>query len=471
MARVREKGKVFRDPVHGLIRIEPRDSFILELIDTPEFQRLRRIRQLGVSFVTYHGAEHSRFSHSLGVFNFAQKIILSLRARYQSQKQVLDCLDEHENQIKAAALLHDTGHGPFSHMIERAFKKHSNHEMRTTQLIQDAGGRIRSILDANSIPADLVADIVSKTHPCRLAVDIVSSQLDADRMDYLLRDSLFTGVEYGKYDSDWILNAMCVGLDPVAPASSGAEFWRLCLDQSRGLHSAEQMIMARAHMTMQVYFHRVTRGFELLLLNLFSQAAEHAEELPDGTPDVVRKFFASEGDLSTAEWLRFDESQMIASMHAWANISARGSLPRLAEFSAAFLERRRYYQGVQIPDGLEFRLREVSKALEDGGLVENLDWGLDNAEQMPYKGLQWSARNQRRDGETASAESILVASGRLDERAQVIEAVSDVLRDLDISKLKARRLYFARSKAERFRAVLTDYKFNAEDFEFVEGAE
>lgn len=469
MARVREKGKVFRDPVHGLIRIEPRDSFVLELIDTPEFQRLRRIRQLGVSFVTYHGAEHSRFAHSLGVFSFAQKIIGSLRARYQSEQDVLDCLDRYERQIKAAALLHDIGHGPFSHMIERAFKKHANHEKRTTQLIQEQGGRIRSILDAHGIQPDLVADIISKTHPCRLAVDIVSSQLDADRMDYLLRDSLFTGVEYGKYDADWILNAMCIGQDPTV-SGNGSDVWRLCLDHGRGLHSAEQMIMARAHMTMQVYFHRVTRGFELLLLNLFGQAAKHASDLPSGTSDEVRKFFETEGDLSPEEWLRFDESQMVASMHVWAS-ERGGPIPHLAEFATAFLERKRYYQGVQIPEGMVFRLREMGNALEENGLEENLDWGIDNAEQMPYKGLQWSARNRRRDAETASAESILIATGRLEERAQEIEAVSDVLRGLDISKLRAQRVYFAKSKAKKFRQVLTEFGFGAEAFEIEEGAD
>ncbi|MFG0291772.1 MAG: HD domain-containing protein [Phycisphaerales bacterium JB050] len=468
MPRVRDKGKVFRDPVHGLIRIEPSDAFILELIDTPEFQRLRRIRQLGVSFVTYHGAEHSRFAHSLGVFNFSQRIINALRTRYQNSASVLECLDDHHREIKAAALLHDVGHGPFSHMIERAFHKKVDHESRTVNIIQHAEGEVRKILEYHGISPDHVADIVSKTHPCRLAIDIVSSQLDADRMDYLLRDSLFTGVEYGRYDSDWILNAMCIGRDPASPQGSDRSRWRLCLDQSRGLYSAEQMIMARAHMTMQVYFHRVTRGFEVLLLNLFSEASKFAEILPSGTPAVVRDFFCAKGDLSPEQWLQFDESQLTAAIHSWAQEAGSEQLSELAVLADAFLNRRRYYVGVQLPEGLQV-IVDLPKRLEESGLRKNLDWSLDLAEQMPYKGLLWSARRRRRDAEEASAESILMGSGNLDESAQEIEAVSDVLKELDVNPLAARRLYLRRDKADKFKCILDEFGFDALEVEEDEG--
>ena len=117
------KGKVFRCPVHGLIRIDPEDEYILDLINTPEFQRLRRVRQLGVSSFTYPGAEHTRFAHSLGVFNFAQQIVASLQRRYAAQTELVSLLAYQRRNVLAAALLHDVGHGPFSHMIERAFEK------------------------------------------------------------------------------------------------------------------------------------------------------------------------------------------------------------------------------------------------------------------------------------------------------------------------------------------------------------
>jgi HD superfamily phosphohydrolase len=266
--RIRDRGKVFRDPVHRLIRIEPGDDFILELIDTPVFQRLRRIRQLGVSWLTYHGAEHSRFSHSMGVFNFAQRILRSLRDRYKQNKNLVEYLDSHAKELKAAALLHDIGHGPFSHLLEGAFKGSPDHEDTTTELIRDPAGDIATILNEAHVDLGKVAEIIEMTSEHRLIVDIVSSQLDADKMDYLLRDSLLTGVEYGRYDSEWVVRNLCIGQDPAAPVSTigDSEFsrHRLCLDRDRGLHSAEQLILARLHMMMQVYLHRVTRGYEVL---------------------------------------------------------------------------------------------------------------------------------------------------------------------------------------------------------------
>jgi hypothetical protein len=155
MGRIRTGGKVFRDPVHQLIRVAPEDSYILDLIDTPEFQRLRRIRQLGVSWLTYHGAEHSRFVHSLGVFNFAQKIIQSLQQRYGRKHAISNLLAKNEQTIKVAALLHDVGHGPFSHMLERAFgKKH--HEQRTIELILEKNSAINKVLSKHNIDPSAV---------------------------------------------------------------------------------------------------------------------------------------------------------------------------------------------------------------------------------------------------------------------------------------------------------------------------
>lgn len=113
--------RVFRDPIHGLIRIDPGDEFLLDLINTPEFQRLRRVRQLGVSNMTYPGAEHTRFNHSLGVMHLAQRILEMLERRYGRESGEGRLIGEHSRSVKAAALLHDTGHGAFSHLMERAF--------------------------------------------------------------------------------------------------------------------------------------------------------------------------------------------------------------------------------------------------------------------------------------------------------------------------------------------------------------
>ena len=175
---IKASGKVFRDPVHKLIRIGPSDAFLLELLDTPEFQRLRRIRQLGVSSLTFHGAEHSRFSHSMGVFNFAQRIIDALKRRYEDIKEVTDYLKEHEKVVKAAALLHDIGHGPFSHMLERAFDDGEKHEAVTTKIIREPDSEIHKTLEEASVCSEDVAGIIDGTSSHQLLKDIVSSQLD-----------------------------------------------------------------------------------------------------------------------------------------------------------------------------------------------------------------------------------------------------------------------------------------------------
>ncbi len=276
--RIHSPGKVFRDPVHRLIRVSPEDEFILDLIDTPPMQRMRRIRQLGVSWLTYHGAEHSRFVHSLGVFCFAQRIIESLQTRYGWGSEVYRRLDKHARTIKAAALLHDIGHAPFSHMLERAFGR-SHHEDRTIELIEQENGPIRTVLEKHGLEPESVASIIRMDFPDKLAVDIISSQLDADRMDYLLRDSYCTGVGYGEFDADWLIHAMCVGQlngEGIAKKRKTNIQYKLCLDHRRGVYAAKRFVMARLHMYQQVYMHRVTRGFEVLTLNLFKAAAHRA---------------------------------------------------------------------------------------------------------------------------------------------------------------------------------------------------
>jgi len=456
--RIGPKGKVFRDPVHGLIRIEPGDDFILDLIDTPEFQRLRRVRQLGVSCFTYHGAEHSRFVHSMGVFNFAQRMVQSLRRRYAGENRVLACLNEYERSIKAAALLHDLGHGPFSHVIERAFGAFVKHEYRTVQIVRNPESSVSQVLRAHSLDAESVASIIDTTHPCRLAVDIVSSQLDADRMDYLLRDSQCTGVEYGRYDQEWILNSLGIATDASISASQRPDgdksrAWRLCLDRHRGLYAAEQLILARAYMSMQVYYHKATRGYEVMLLNLFAEAKRlhEADRLPKATPPVIVKFIESKGDLTLDQWLQFDEALMTTAMHSWS-ISKEPACDLLSQLASAYLRRERLYSGV------DFQLTAASMSLESrlekDGLIKGRDWEIDDAKFTPYKGLLLSAKRSSRDSETLSAESILLGGEEPDLLAIAVETESAVLRSLELDKRLLHRFYYVREKEGLFQPFL-----------------
>src|SRR5262245_59157379 len=197
--------KIIRDPVHDCIafRLErPVDALLFALLNTAEVQRLRRIRQLGMASLAYPGADHSRYSHSLGVMETARKIIDQLRRSfYISEETETICL--------AAALLHDLGHGPFSHVFERVTGIH--HEDHTRRVILDPDSDVNRTLVEHDPALPQKIDDFLHCRPSRTFIcDILSSQLDADRLDYLLRDNLMTGSRYGGYDLRWLLVSMTI---------------------------------------------------------------------------------------------------------------------------------------------------------------------------------------------------------------------------------------------------------------------
>jgi uncharacterized protein len=459
-SRIKPGGKVFRDPIHRLIRIDPENEFILDLIDTPEFQRLRRIRQLGVSWLTFHGAEHSRFVHSLGVFNFAQRIIEVLRRRY-ARTEVDHYLSKHDRVVKAAALLHDIGHGPFSHMIERAFEATGQHEKKTVSIIRDRTCSVGQVLANHEVDAEAVAQLIDHASAHPLLVDIVSSQLDADRMDYLLRDSYCTGVQYGLYDSEWILNALCVGRDKLSPDGE-VPSWRLCLDERRGAKAAEQFVLARAHMNDQVYFHRVTRGYEAMLLMLLAEARRLSDsgDLPSATPLLVSEFLSSGGKLDGNSWLRLDETQLVVGMHAWS-AATEPIHSNLARWSRAFLNRERVLASVAL-DGLDaLKLIKLGTGLQEVGLQQNVDWTVDEAKSAVYKGILYSAAKGS-DEEEARNESILLASGSPGGTAKAIELSSELLRSLERQRQSLVRLFIDKRQLALASPVLKGLKLKVD---------
>src|SRR5688500_452498 len=197
--------RIYRDPVHNIIRLRTdsdEGELMMRLIDAPEFQRLRRIKQLGLGLYTYQGAEHSRFTHSLGAFHLMTRVLDRLGEKYQFDP-------DDRAAARAAALLHDVGHGSFSHVMEKVLNFH--HERWTVEVILNEGSEIGELLRTHS--ADLpqkVASIIEGTFQPSALAQLVSSQLDVDRMDYLLRDSLMTGAKYGIYDLEWIINALAI---------------------------------------------------------------------------------------------------------------------------------------------------------------------------------------------------------------------------------------------------------------------
>jgi hypothetical protein len=456
-------GKVVRDPVHGLILIEPEDEVLFRLIDTPEFQRLRRIRQLGVSSLTYPGAEHSRFTHSLGVLNFAQRILDALRHRYRNESTATDLLAQHALTVKAAALLHDLGHGPFSHLMERAFDAVGKHEKQTIELITGNKSSIPKVLERHKLDPNAVADIIRKTSEHRLLVDVVSSQLDADRMDYVLRDALASGAKYGAFDAEWLLNCLCIGTEPGLPKAIAETQWRLCLDEKRGLYSAEQLIIARMHMSLQVYYHKVTRGWEAHPLCLFNQAAALAsrDELPKGTPEVVRRFFKTRGKLPHEQFLLFDEATMVSAFQAWACTTAKNHQP-LAELARGFLAREKSFLCQELkPLGLT-KSTKLEQELSAHG-QRGMDWLLDEIRFNSYTDFgavfrELKSTEKEEQEAEISTSAILLASGELGAPSKPVESNSPLFQTLGQKALDpVTRLYYQRSMENRVGKVLENF--------------
>lgn len=279
--------RVFRDPIHGYINVY--HQVIWDCINTKEFQRLRRIKQLGASFQVYQTAEHSRFSHSLGVYEVARRMLSEV-------EDLNAAISEYEKIVTLlAALLHDVGHGPFSHTFEAISQV--DHE-KYTEMIILGNSEINQVL-SNIDPklALEVVSIINHTHPNQLLSQIVSSQLDADRMDYLLRDAYFTGTSYGSFDINRILRTMRLKDNKLVIKASG-------------IHAVEDYIMARYHMYWNVYFHPTSRAYEAILYSLFKRL-KHLKSTNKLDEYQRIKVFLNEKIVSSEAFLNLDESIML----------------------------------------------------------------------------------------------------------------------------------------------------------------
>jgi HD superfamily phosphohydrolase len=295
--------KIIRDPVHDVIAFRldrPTDRLLFSLLNAEEFQRLRRIRQLGMAHLAYPGADHSRSSHSLGVMQTARRILdrLSLDHKLDEGK-LTACL--------CAALLHDLGHGPFSHVFERVSGVH--HEKITYRVITDHDSSVHRILAEfdKSLPHRVV--MLLKCEPIRdFWCDLLSSQLDADRLDYLLRDNLMTGSRYGDYDLAWLIQAMTI--DPATNRLSVSH---------KGVSAVEAYLQARYHMYRNVYFHKVVRSAEGMVKLALQRARRMAvqDRLPWPPKDHVAYKTLMGQSLSMAEFVELDDISVWGCFKAW----------------------------------------------------------------------------------------------------------------------------------------------------------
>ncbi len=278
-----------RDPIHGLITFDEdsrADMLAWRLIQTTEFQRLRRIKQLGISDFVFPGATHSRFVHSIGVYHNARKLMNVIK---KTEGEKFD--KERADAILIAALLHDIGHGPFSHAFEEARMALARtrgkatiekHEKFTAKLLLAEDGQIRKILDQHDTAlAENIAKLFSAEDPVDIYHAVVSSSFDADRLDYLMRDRYMTGTEAGSIDYDWLIDNLDTYLVQVRQDDDDEpRSFPTFVFKSKGRQAAEDFLLARYRLYTQVYLHKTTRGFEKVITALIQNLGR---ELDNGS--------------------------------------------------------------------------------------------------------------------------------------------------------------------------------------------
>lgn len=294
------ESKIISDPVFGFIRIP--SGLLMNIIRHPYMQRLTRIKQLGLTTVVYPGAQHTRFQHSLGAFHLMSEVTLSLQ-----QKGVF-IFDSEAEAVQAAILMHDIGHGPFSHVLENTLFKGISHEEISLMVMNAMNKEMNGELN-------LAIKIFKGEYSKQFLHQLISSQLDMDRLDYLRRDSFFTGVTEGNIGSARIIKMLNVVDD------------ELVVD-AKGIYSIENFLTSRRLMYWQVYLHKATVGYEKLLINLLKRAKaliKQGQKLFASEPlayflenDVDANYFYSRPEC-LAHYLNLDDSDLWSAIKVWKN--------------------------------------------------------------------------------------------------------------------------------------------------------
>lgn len=291
------KRKILNDPVYGFITL--RHELLFDLIDHPYFQRLRRISQLGLSHLVYPGATHNRFHHAIGAMYLMQTAIEEIRQKGH------EITDDEARAVSAAILLHDIGHGPFSHALEHSLVKGVSHEDLSVFIMNHLN-------DAFDGALDMAIEIFNDHYPKHFLHQLVSSQLDMDRLDYLRRDSFYTGVTEGKVSSARIIKMLNVMDDELVV-------------EEKGIYSIEKFIVARRLMYWQVYLHKTVLSAEFMLVNILRRAREVREKralfCSPALDRFLRNRYRREDFLADPEVLqsfcRLDDYDILGAIKVW----------------------------------------------------------------------------------------------------------------------------------------------------------
>nr|WP_228035114.1 HD domain-containing protein [Oculatella sp. LEGE 06141] len=353
--------------MHGAIALDesdPVEALLIQMIDTPAFQRLRRIRQLGPASLTFHGAEGSRFTHSLGVMAVTRRAFDRIAKYYPEIKP-------YRATVLCAALLHDIGHGPFSHTCEEVFGSH--HEHWTERILQEFQPIRQGLTAFDAMLLPQITQVYHKQHPIPLVWQLISSQLDCDRLDYLMRDSYFTGASYGKLDLDRIL--MALNYDPVSQQLVVA---------GKGMAAIEHYLVVRYFMYAQVYNHPKNVAASWVLEQAFRRAQEqmHLGQL-EADPTVTVWLQQNCDRIPLNDYLAADDGVFTYHLQRWQNHPD----PVLSDLCRRFIDRDllKAWDVTQLEtDQTERLLQTVQQALKPSGLAPGYYTGFKTAFSRGY---------------------------------------------------------------------------------------
>lgn len=428
-----ENEKVFRDPVHNYVHVQ--HQVILDLINTKEMQRLRRIKQLGASSFTFHGAEHSRFSHSLGVYENARHICDIFVRRYPIEKCGKDGWNDNERLVAlCAALLHDVGHGAYSHTFEHIFN--TNHELITQEIILNPITEVHQVLlNMGADFPEKVASVINKSYPNPQVVQMISSQIDADRMDYLLRDAYYTGTQYGFFDLTRINRV-------IRPYEHGIAFLE------NGMHAVEDYIVSRYQMYMQIYFHPVSRSMEVILDHLLKRAYRLYQKRPkyfEKTAPRLIPFLKEEFVLE--DYLKLDDGVLNTYFSEWVD---DGDFI-LSDLAKRFLNRKPF-KSVVMDEKDKPIVDKMRAIVEKVGYNPTYYTAVNASWDLPYDFYRPNSKNPRKQIE------IMRADGTLKE----LSTFSPLVRTLTGTTHGDLRFYFPKEMIAKenheFNLFEEDYK-------------
>jgi HD superfamily phosphohydrolase len=374
---------ILRDPVHGLVSFETADAALVPpLVATAETQRLRHIRQLGLTSLAFPGADHTRFSHAIGTAHVMMRFIERLRSLHDQLPFWQRVTTERARDALTAALLHDVGHGPLSHLFEEAMPDCPSHEQWTERILLDPGTQVHQVLAEHDPQLPLrVARLVRGENELAFLARTVSGTVDVDRCDYLLRDAHFTGVSYGNFDLPWLVRSLRFG-SPETPGSAPP----LAIDGPKGLPAIESFVLSRLFMVQQVYFHKASRASEWMLTRILNRVREliiDGTVLPGAPPALVS--LAHTGDAPLGEYLALDDTVLWSALSAWRSSNE----PVLRDLTNRLCSRQLfktvelYGQQARSPDRLE-ALGVARSIAQAEGFEPEVYVGLDIASDTPF---------------------------------------------------------------------------------------